>query len=306
MQHSCRLYGVSRQGFYQRRQRQLAAAVRVEAVLVQVRAVRTRLPRLGTRKLGHKIAPLLRVQGVTCGRDALFTLLRHRGLLIAPKRSYTKTTDSHHRFRCHPNRVKDAPKPTAPNQLWVSDITYLPTRQGTVYLSLVTDAFSRRIVGHHVHPSLHTTDCLAALERAVCGASRAAGTIHHSDRGSQYASDAYQAALKKARLRCSMTDGYDCYQNALAERVNGVLKDEFLFVLPDNLAQAPLARRPSRTSLQRRAPSPSPELLNPQSSPSARKKPRRKIRAGPLPYCCQQIAGRDRLSCFAALCMTFW
>ena len=240
MQHSCRLYGVSRQGFYQRRQRQLAAAVRVEAVLVQVRAVRTRLPRLGTRKLGHKIAPLLRVQGVTCGRDALFTLLRHRGLLIAPKRSYTKTTDSHHRFRCHPNRVKDAPKPTAPNQLWVSDITYLPTRQGTVYLSLVTDAFSRRIVGHHVHPSLHTTGCLAALERAVCGASRAAGTIHHSDRGSQYASDAYQAALKKARLCCSMTDGYDCYQNALAERVNGILKDEFLFVLPDNLAQARL------------------------------------------------------------------
>ena len=240
MQHSCRLYGVSRQGFYQRRQRQLAAAVRAEAVLVQVRAVRTRLPRLGTRKLGHKIAPLLRVQGVTCGRDALFTLLRHRGLLIAPKRSYTKTTDSHHRFRCHPNRVKDAPKPTTPNQLWVSDITYLPTRQGTVYLSLVTDAFSRRIAGHHVHPSLHTTGCLAALERAVCGASRAAGTIHHSDRGSQYASDAYQAALKKARLRCSMTDGYDCYQNALAERVNGILKDEFLFVLPDNLAQARL------------------------------------------------------------------
>ena len=240
MQHSCRLYGVSRQGFYQRRQRQLAAAVRVEAVLVQVRAVRTRLPRLGTRKLGHKIAPLLRVQGVTCGRDALFTLLRHRGLLIAPKRSYTKTTDSHHRFRCHPNRVKDAPKPTAPNQLWVRDITYLPTRQGTVYLSLVTDAFSRRIVGHHVHPSLHTTGCLAALERAVCGASQAAGTIHHSDRGSQYASDAYQAALKKARLCCSMTDGYDCYQNALAERVNGILKDEFLFVLPDNLAQARL------------------------------------------------------------------
>ena len=240
MQHSCRLYGVSRQGFYQRRQRQLAAAVRAEAVLVQVRAVRTRLPRLGTRKLGHKIAPLLRVQGVTCGRDALFTLLRHRGLLIAPKRSYTKTTDSHHRFRCHPNRVKDAPKPTAPNQLWVSDITYLPTRQGTVYLSLITDAFSRRIVGHHVHPSLHTTGCLAALERAVCGASRAAGTIHHSDRGSQYASDAYQAALKKAQLRGSMTDGYDCYQNALAERVNGILKDEFLFVLPDNLAQARL------------------------------------------------------------------
>ena len=235
---------MSRQGFYQRRQRQARQGERDEAVLVQVRAVRTRLPRLGTRKLGHKIAPLLRAQGVACGRDALFTLLRQRGLLIAPKRSYTKTTDSHHRFHCHPNLVKEAPKPTAPHQLWVSDITYLPTRQGTVYLSLVTDAFSRRIVGQHVHASLHTAGCLAALDRAVRGAGAAAkGCIHHSDRGSQYASDAYQAALNKAKLRCSMTDGYDCYdcyQNALAERVNGILKDEFLFVLPDDLAQARL------------------------------------------------------------------
>ena len=223
-QRSCRLYGVSRQGLYQRRQRQVRQTVRAEQVLVQVRAVRTQLPRLGTRKLRHKIAPLLRAQGVACGRDALFTLLRQRGLLVPKKRSYTKTTDSHHRFHCHPNLVKDAPKPKAPNQLWVSDITYLPTRQGTVYLSLVTDAFSRRIVGHHVHASLHTAGCLATLDRAVRGAGRAAtGCIHHSDRGSQYASDAYQAALKKAKLRCSMTDGYDCYQNALAERVNGIL-----------------------------------------------------------------------------------
>ena len=221
MQRSCQLYGVSRQGFYQRGQRQVAAAERAAAVLEQVQAVRSKLPRLGTRKLGHKIAPLLRVQGVACGRDALFTLLRQRGLLIAPKRSYTKTTDSHHRFHCHPNLVKEAPRPAAPNQLWVSDSTYLPTRQGTVYLSLVTDAFSRRIVGHHVHASLHTTGCLAALDRAVRGAGRAGrGTIHHSDRGSQYASDAYQAALHKAKMRCSMTDGSDCYQNALAERVD--------------------------------------------------------------------------------------
>ena len=232
---------MSRQGLYQRRQRQARQAMRAEQVLEQVRAVRTKLPRLGTRKVLHQIAPHLRVQGVACGRDALFTLLRQRGLLVPKKRSYTKTTNSHHRFHCHPNLVKDAPKPTAPNQLWASDITCLPTRQGTVYLSLVTDAYSRRIVGHHVHASLHTAGCLAALDRAVRGAGRAArGCVHHSDRGSQYASDAYQAALKKAKLRCSMTDGYDCYQNALAERVNGILKDEFLFVLPDDGALARL------------------------------------------------------------------
>ena len=183
-QRSCHHYGVSRQGLYQRRQRQAAAAQRAEQVLGHVRAVRTKLPRLGTRKLRHKIAPLLRAQGVACGRDALFTLLRQHGLLVPKKRSYTKTTDSRHRFDKHPNLVKDTPKLVAANQLWVSDITYLPTRQGTVYLSLVTDAFSRRIVGHHVHASLHTTGCLAALERAVRGAGRAAtGTIHHSERG---------------------------------------------------------------------------------------------------------------------------
>ena len=244
MQRSCRLYGVSRQGLYQRRQRrqrQGRQAGRAGQVLEQVRAVRTRLPRLGTRKLLHKIAPLLRVQGVACGRDALFALLRQHRLLVAPKRSYTKTTDSHHRFRKHPNLVKDAPQPTAPNQLWVSDLTYIPTRQGTVYLGLVTDAYSRKIVGHHVHASLHAAGCLAALARAVSGAGAAApGVVHHSDRGSQYCSDAYQAALAAAGLRCSMTDGYDGYQNALAERVNGILKDEFLFLLPDDLAQARL------------------------------------------------------------------
>ena len=114
-QRSCRLYGVSRQGLYQCRQRQVGAARRAEQVLV--RAVRTKLPRLGTRKLRHKITPLLRAQGVACGRYALFTLLRQHGLFIAPKRSYTKTTDSHHRFHCHPNGVKDAPKPTTLKQL---------------------------------------------------------------------------------------------------------------------------------------------------------------------------------------------
>jgi putative transposase len=241
VQRACQHFGVSRQGLYQRRDRQAAQAARAEQVLVEVRAVRTLLPRLGTRKLLHKIAPRLRAQGVARGRDALFTLLRSQHLLVPRKRSFTKTTDSHHRFRCHPNLVKDAPKPTAPNQLYVSDITYLPTRQGTVYLSLVTDAFSRKIVGAHVHRSLHTAGCLAALAQAVRQAgTAAAGCVHHSDRGSQCAADAYQSALTKARLRCSMTDGYDCYQNALAERVNGILKDEFLVMLPDDLAQARL------------------------------------------------------------------
>jgi hypothetical protein len=169
LRRSCHVYEVRRQGLYQRRQRQARHARQAEQVLAQVQRVRAKLPRLGTRKLLHKIAPLLRRQGVVCGRDALFTLLRGWRMLVAPKRRYTKTTDSHHRFRQHPNRVKDRP-PTAPHQLWVSDLTYLSTRQGTVYQSLITDAYSRRIVGHHVHASLHTAGCLAALAmwRDVC------------------------------------------------------------------------------------------------------------------------------------------
>ena len=184
MQRSGRLYGVSRQGLCQRRQRQAAAAERAEQVREQVRAVRTKLPRLGTRKLLHKLAPRLRAQGVACGHDALFNLLRQGGLLVPKKRSYTKTTDSHHRFHKHPNLVKNAPKPMAHNHLFFIDITYLTTRQGTVCLSLAADACSRRIVGHHSHASLHTTGCLAALDRA------GRGCVHHSDHGSQYASDA--------------------------------------------------------------------------------------------------------------------
>ena len=104
---------------------------------------------------------------MSCGHDAFFTLLRGQQLLLSRKRSFTKTTDAHHCFRKHPNLVKDAPKPTPPNQRYVSGTTYLPIRQGMVYLSLVTDAFSRKIVGAHVHSSLHTTGCLVALQQAV-------------------------------------------------------------------------------------------------------------------------------------------
>lgn len=237
-------------------------------MLVEVRAVRTRLPRLGTRKLLHKIAPHLRAQGVACGRDALFTLLRSQQLLVPRKRSFTKTTDSHHRFHCHPNLVKDAPKPTAPNQLYVSDITYLPS------LSLVTDAYSRKIVGAHVHSSLQAAGCLAALAQAVRQAGAAAtGCRHHSDRGSQYCGAAYQAALQAAGLRCSLTDGYDCYQNALAERVNGILKDEFLFTLPDDLAQARLLVKQAVQLYNHERPHLALHLLTPIKSISQQKPP---------------------------------
>lgn len=128
--------------------------------------------------------------------------------------------------------------PDAPEQLWVADITYFPTRQGSAYLSLITDAFSRKIVGHYVHDTLQTEAVIQAMDKALKGRQYSGELVHHSDRGIQYCSTPYQQLHAKHGIRCSMTDGYDCYQNALAERVNGILKTEFLLVLPKDLAEA--------------------------------------------------------------------
>lgn len=206
-----------------------------------VRDVRLRQPRLGARKLHHLLAQPLQHAGASLGRDALLDVLREARMLVAPKRAYHKTTDSHHRFRRHPNLLKEGPhqvRATASEQVWVADITYLPTDQGFVYLSLVTDAWSRKIVGHHVHDSLHTGQVSRALKVALNGRQTQQMLVHHSDRGIQYCSNDYQEIHRRHGIACSMTDGYDCYQNALAERVNGILKMEFLLHRPADLAQA--------------------------------------------------------------------
>lgn len=212
-----------------------------ESALALVRAKRLHQPRLGTRKLHHLIGPVLAAQGLGMGRDALFNLLRCARLLVPSKRAYHKTTDSHHRFRRHPNLLKAGPEQVraeANEQVWVADITYLPTGACCAYLSLITDAYSRKIVGYHVHHSLHTAEVSQALKMALKGRQGNQPLIHHSDRGIQYCANEYQAIHQKHGLICSMTDGYDCYQNALAERVNGILKQEFLLHQPDDLHQA--------------------------------------------------------------------
>lgn len=197
-------------------------------------------PRLGGRKLHH----LMKQTGIDYipGRDRLFALLREHRLLVPVKRAYHKTTQSHHRFRCHPNLTKPGADQTLvqrPEQLWVADITYLPVRQGEAYLSLVTDAFSRKILGYHVHDTLRADAVsqayVSALKQRQCADKP---LIHHSDRGIQYCSGHYQAIHQKYSVTCSMTDGYDCYQNALAERVNGILKNEYLLQIPKDLNEA--------------------------------------------------------------------
>jgi len=175
------------------------------------------------------------------GRDALFELLRWYRMLVRNRRAYHKTTQSHHRFYKHPNLLKEQGQgklALTPEQLWVADITYPPVQKGQAYLSLITDACSRKIVGYHVHDSLHTSGVLQALSKAVKTRVGKGKLIHHSDRGIQYCSKSYQDFHQKHGITCSMTDGYDCYQNALAERVNGILKNEFLLTKPKDIQQA--------------------------------------------------------------------
>ncbi len=233
----CQLLGISRQAYYQQLERERTQVDRVQTIINAVLRERLLQPRIGTRKLQR----LLRQSGVSVGRDRLFRLLREHRLLVPSQRAYHKTTQSHHRFRKHPNLLKPGEHqviPLRPEQVWVADITYLPVYQGEAYLSLVTDAYSRKIVGHKVHDNLKTESVIGAFQQALKQRQSRGELIHHSDRGIQYCSAQYQALHAKHGVRCSMTDGYDCYQNALAERVNGILKQEFLLRKPMDLTEA--------------------------------------------------------------------
>ena len=185
------------------------------------------MPRLGTRKLYFLLKPKLEQLDIKIGRDALFTYLRENNLLVKPKRSYTKTTYSRHWMKKHPNLLQDLAI-KRPEQVFVSDITYVESDEGVHYLSLVTDASSRKIMGHELSHKMKASDTVKALEQAVKNRQSTLPLLHHSDRGSQYCSTLYQNVLNKHQIKPSMTDGYDCYQNALAERINGILKQEFL------------------------------------------------------------------------------
>ncbi len=183
------------------------------------------LPRVGTRKLYHMLHQPLKEKKV--GRDKLFDILRANRLLIKPRRPYHLTTNSHHRFRKHKNLVEGM-EVTRPEEIWVSDITYIGDSNRHLYLSLVTDAYSKKIMGYDLSDSLDTQGPLNALRMANRNRLyRDLSLIHHSDRGIQYCSDAYQKLLGQYNIIPSMTESYDPYANAVAERVNGILKQEF-------------------------------------------------------------------------------
>lgn len=191
--------------------------------------IRCRMPRIGTRKLYYLIKNKLNESNIKMGRDVLFNFLRAEHLLIKPKRSYVKTTHSKHWMKKHPNLIKNI-EVTMPEQLWVSDITYIQTEQGHNYLSLITDAYSKKIMGYELLDNLRTEGPLKALESALKNRKYTHELIHHSDRGLQYCSAEYINKLKENSVKISMTENGDPYENAIAERINGILKYEFLII----------------------------------------------------------------------------
>lgn len=190
-----------------------------------IQEIRKLMPRIGTRKLYYLLFEKL--QAIQIGRDKFFDILRANHLLIQPKRSYHITTNSHHRFRKYKNLIGEM-QINRPEQVWASDITYIGKREKPCYLSLVTDVYSKKIMGYYVADNLNTESSLMALKMAVRNRKdKALPLIHHSDRGLQYCADGYQKLLLKNNIQCSMTNNGDPYENAVAERINGILKQEF-------------------------------------------------------------------------------
>lgn len=196
-------------------------------MLQLVEKQRELMPKLGGRKLLELIQPRLPTE-LSIGRDSFFDFLRRHGLLVGKRRRRVKTTYSNHWLRKYPNLIKEF-VPTKPNQLWVSDITYVETVSGFVYLNLVTDAYSRKIVGWAIGETLEAKYTIEALRMALKQVSKGTeGLIHHSDRGVQYCCGEYVKVLNKNHVQISMTENGDPRENAIAERVNGILKDEWL------------------------------------------------------------------------------
>jgi len=218
---------MSRQNYYARRRVRRAQAVAAELIIELVQAERRVQPRLGTRKLRVMLQGAMVEAGVALGRDRFFKVLRQGGLLLAPlPKNYPQTTSSHHCLPVFANLVKDRAV-KRPNEVWVSDLTYVRTEEGFLYLALVTDQYSRKIVGYHCGETLEAVGCVRALRMALRGLPARAHPIHHSDQGSQYCCHEYVQALASRGLPISMTVTDHCAENALAERMNGILKGEY-------------------------------------------------------------------------------
>ena len=222
------MLGNSRQAYYQQKKQSEKISLQYDFLIKEVLEIRKNQKRLGGRKLLHKLEPFMLNHHIDIGRDAFFNLLSENNLLVRKrKRRKPITTFSDHWMRKYPNLIEGF-YPTASNQLWVSDITYIIVGNGFCYLSLITDAYSRKIIGFYLSPNLAAEGCIKALEMALRNNPVLGRLIHHSDRGSQYCCSDYVKILRNNFIKISMTQNGDPRENAIAERVNGILKDELL------------------------------------------------------------------------------
>ena len=236
-------FGLKRDAYYKFKRREKICLDIEKKVIEIVKQRRRSLPREGVRKLEKSLKKEFDNAKLKVGRDALFNILRKNNMLTLRKKYSSRTTNSLHRFRKYRNIIKNM-KVNGPNQVWVSDITYIRTIKGFCYLALITDMYSRKIVGYDISNSLELKGCERALNKALCQARDINGLIHHSDRGIQYCSNLYTKILKRNNIAISMTEDNHCYENAMAERVNGILKDEFyLDQTFDSLAHAKRATK---------------------------------------------------------------
>jgi len=224
----CLLFGITRQAYYQHYWQVEESSFEHKLVVGQVMLIRKSHPRMGGRKLFDLLEPFMLEHQIKMGRDALFDLLTTNNLLVRRRKRRIHTTNSFHWLRKYPNLIREL-VPTRSNQLWVSDITYWKTEKGHLYISLITDAYSHKIVGHQVAKTLEAVESIKALEMALTESVEPLDKlIHHSDRGIQYCSSGYVKRLKDYGIKISMTENGDPLENAIAERVNGILKDEYL------------------------------------------------------------------------------
>ncbi|MGH2564672.1 MAG: IS3 family transposase, partial [Ginsengibacter sp.] len=235
-------FGITRQAYYQHSWEAENLQTADLLILKEVMAIRKQHRVMGTRKLYDMLQPFMIEHGIKMGRDALFDLLAANRLLVKKRKRKIQTTCSNHWLRKYPNLIRNF-IPKAINQLWVSDITYWKISTGEhLYISLITDAYSRKIVGYHVAETMEAIQSIAALQMALAALDGAAVPLqltHHSDRGIQYCSGKYVKLLQDNDIRISMTENGDPLENAIAERVNGIIKEEYLnYYQTNNLPQA--------------------------------------------------------------------
>jgi transposase InsO family protein len=221
----CGLFGKTRQAYYDHSSRDSDEQLHEAVIIDLIRSVRVVLPKLGGKKLLFMLQQDFADHNIIMGRERFFKLLRKYDLLVKTRRKYVRTTMSNHHFKKWPDLTK-ALVVKASGQLWVSDITYLTTQNGFIYLSLITDAYSHKIVGYHLSQTLKARGCIIAVNKAIASLGSTRAVIHHSDRGIQYCCDAYVEVLQSNQILISMTQSGSPYDNAVAERVNGILKAE--------------------------------------------------------------------------------